>query len=244
MSPDGDEERVYPSPPPSGPPSPVEPSSPPPAGPTASAPATAVAGRLPSFGSPFLYGTFAIVTVGVALGGVGIALGLIALFTFGPPIAAGLLLPLRFVDLGISLVQYLGGAIAFALWMQRCYRNLPALGEQDPHWSPGWAAGAWFVPVGNLFIPYLIARELWRASGPRDSGQHPLIGCWWMGLLATLALDLVPRLTGIALVPLDTIVAVLSNAVIAGAGVLAIRFVHLLTTRQIATASRLAAATT
>jgi hypothetical protein len=205
--------------------------------------AAAAPGQLPSFGSPFLYGTFAIVTVSIALAGVAIAMGLIALFTFGPPIAAGLLVPLRFVDFGISIVQYLGGAIMFALWMQRCYRNLPALGEQDPHWSPGWAAAAWFVPVGNLFIPYLIARELWRSSGPRDSGQHPLIGLWWIGLLATLALDLVPRLTGIALVPLDTIVAALSNVVIAGAGVLAIRFVHLLTARQIATASRLAATT-
>jgi hypothetical protein len=241
MSAEGDEERVYPSPPDSYP-SPPEPGSPPPTEPAAPAPALH-AGRLPSFGSPFLYGTFAIVTVGIALGGVGIAMGLIALLTFGPLIAAGLLVPLRFVDFGISLVQYLGGAVAFALWMQHCYRNLAALGEQDPHWSAGWAAGAWFVPVGNLFIPYLIARELWRSSGPGDTGQHPLIGLWWIGLLATLALDLVPRLTGIALVPLDPIVAVLSNVVIAGAGVLAIRFVHLLTTRQIATASRLASTT-
>ena len=35
--------------------------------------------------------------------------------------------------------------------------------------SPGWAIGGWFIPIGNLFIPYGVVVQAWNRSIPSDN---------------------------------------------------------------------------
>jgi hypothetical protein len=85
----------------------------------------------------------------------------------------------------IELALALAALIALLLWVYRANRNARALGAQGMTYSPGWSVGWFFVPFANLVMPYLVVREIWKASTP-DAGEHwrqarvsPLFGSWW-----------------------------------------------------------------
>jgi hypothetical protein len=100
----------------------------------------------------------------------------------------------------IGLVQgalFLGTAVAFIMWFSRAYENIGRLGAGPLRYRKGWAIGAWFVPILNLFRPKQIANDIWRGSDP-DMGRLPdasdwrdgpipglLFGLWWLLWLAT-----------------------------------------------------------
>jgi hypothetical protein len=80
-------------------------------------------------------------------------------------------------------------AVVFSVWMYRSYRNLLDMGVERLCHSPGWAAGSCFAPILGLFLPCVIAQEMWRASDPDqpiDTWEWPhgkgsaLIGWWWV----------------------------------------------------------------
>lgn len=83
-------------------------------------------------------------------------------------------------------------AVLFIVWFYRAYANLGALGAGELRYGTGWAAGAWFVPILNLFRPKQIADDIWRASDPElgepgawRSGPVPVVyGVWWTAWLA------------------------------------------------------------
>lgn len=70
-----------------------------------------------------------------------------------------------------SLVGLVQGAATLAavvlvmIWMYRLASNHRAL-HRDGRWGPGWAIGGWFLPPFLYVIPFLMLRELWRASDP------------------------------------------------------------------------------
>src|SRR5262249_43015408 len=76
-------------------------------------------------------------------------------------------------------------AVTFMFWIYRASRNARALGAKEMKYSPGWSVGWFFVPVAELFMPYLVMRELWKASSPVARGQwqqstvSPVLGAWW-----------------------------------------------------------------
>jgi hypothetical protein len=80
-------------------------------------------------------------------------------------------------------------AIAFCMWFYRAYKNLKAWGIPGLKYSAGWAVGYFFIPILNLFRPYQIAQEIWKASDPqvpleagpqwRDNSGSSVIGAWW-----------------------------------------------------------------
>ena len=83
-------------------------------------------------------------------------------------------------------VVYLLTVVAFATWKVEAYRLAPALGGEPTERTPGWAAGGYFIPIGNLWIPYQIMKEIWDASDPRDVGMDTwaersgtLLVVWW-----------------------------------------------------------------
>lgn len=63
----------------------------------------------------------------------------------------------------ISSILALICAIFFILWFRRAYYNLSQL-VLNVSYSDGWAAGAWFVPIVNLFRPYKIMKELYEKT--------------------------------------------------------------------------------
>jgi hypothetical protein len=89
----------------------------------------------------------------------------------------------------LQMVTIIGSYITFLMWFHRAHRNLPSLGNRGLKYSPGWAVGAWFVPILNLFRPYQIMAEIWRGSDPNNvrlDSQYQqyarvssLVGLWW-----------------------------------------------------------------
>jgi hypothetical protein len=57
-------------------------------------------------------------------------------------------------------------------------------------YSPGWAVGSFFVPILNIFRPYQIAQEIWKASDPeastvswKQSKPGIVVILWWLSAL-------------------------------------------------------------
>src|SRR5438093_12382214 len=69
----------------------------------------------------------------------------------------------------IYFLAFIPGAFGFLTWLQRAYRNLPALHATELRYTPGWAVGSWFIPLVNLFAPHQVVSELWKASDPSTS---------------------------------------------------------------------------
>ena len=178
-------------------------------------PVTSQAGSAHPFVSAMPLATAATIVVGVALVGyflvvVGQLVGLAAgLGLVGSAVTAGatvLSLPGDLLLFG----GLLGGAITVPMWMYRSNRNLSAQGAEGLRWSPGLSAGGWFIPLANLFIPFMALDELERwARGKPDS---PFIWVSWASMLqawlfaAVLTVVLIAT-TGLDLVGLALVVA-------------------------------------
>jgi hypothetical protein len=100
-------------------------------------------------------------------------------------------LVIRFLLVGILLLT----AVFFLIWIYRTHKNLTVLGATELKYSPGWAVGGFFVPLVNLFRPYQVVTEIWKASARearRGGGinwkyEHVPVyfGVWWgLGLLS------------------------------------------------------------
>jgi hypothetical protein len=99
--------------------------------------------------------------------------------------------------LAVLKLLTLAAVVLFLVWMYRASRNVHARGRAGMTVSP-WGAVAWFfVPLGNLFMPYVAMSGLSRASAPRsgaesrDGGFPPAsVLVWWLLLVASYAVTL------------------------------------------------------
>lgn len=97
--------------------------------------------------------------------------------------ASGLPIAMLSVRAAMALVT----GVVFLVWLRRGYRNLIAMGTLGLRHKPGWAVGAWFVPLMNLGRPIEIVNDTWRASDPElpagDSSWYmlrpPRWHAWW-----------------------------------------------------------------
>ncbi|MFJ3980085.1 DUF4328 domain-containing protein [Streptomyces sp. NPDC090021] len=86
----------------------------------------------------------------------------------------------------LQLLTLLPTVVVFIVWFHRVRTNGGIFRPGAFTLGPGWAIGAWFIPVANLFLPYRIARETWRAStqrGPDGSDRTApaaLLTSWWV----------------------------------------------------------------
>lgn len=75
------------------------------------------------------------------------------------------------------------GWVTASLWLHRARRNAEALDPSAPHaLAAGWAWGGWVTPVVALWFPFLLVRDVRRATTPR--APSALLGCWWALFLA------------------------------------------------------------
>jgi hypothetical protein len=121
-----------------------------------------------------------------------------------------------------------GSAIAVPMWMHRVFRNLPALGEQGMRWSPAWAAGAWFVPIMNLYVPYQVMRILWSSFGD----GRPLVQWWWAAWIGAYVLQIASNELSRFNRPLGDVTGVLNDAATIIAGFLLITIIRRITRRE------------
>jgi hypothetical protein len=77
------------------------------------------------------------------------------------------LAPLNAVQLLVSVATLATGVLTI-VWMFRIAHNVRAFGRMTT-WSPLFAIFGWFLPPLVLYIiPFLVLRELWKASDPTD----------------------------------------------------------------------------
>lgn len=96
---------------------------------------------------------------------------------------------------GIFVLTQLVIAVLFVTWMFRAAKNNEALGRTNARFGPGWAIGAWFVPIANLVMPALVMQDLWRGSDAtrrrddaawRNAPGSWLVGWWWAAWIISL----------------------------------------------------------
>lgn len=103
---------------------------------------------------------------------------------------------------GGKFILYLVTIVVFGRWIFLAQRNLPELGARLLRFTPGWAVGAFFVPVVNLWAPCQAMNQLVRASrDPRTwelEDTPAVIVIWWaLWLIVQVAGDAAARtLTG------------------------------------------------
>lgn len=81
----------------------------------------------------------------------------------------------------IQGVATLAAVVLVMIWMHRLATNHRTL-HRTGTWGPGWAIGGWFLPPLLYVIPFLMFRQLWRASDP----DVPLDGDWRSGAVSWL----------------------------------------------------------
>ncbi|MEL5956201.1 DUF4328 domain-containing protein [Streptomyces sp. CLV115] len=83
-----------------------------------------------------------------------------------------------------SLVS-LATAVVFIIWFRRVRLNAEVFDPSMQPMKPGWAVGAWFVPIANLVLPRRIAGGIWTASaqtntdGSWRSVPATVMNLWW-----------------------------------------------------------------
>lgn len=96
-----------------------------------------------------------------------------------------------------DLVFGLSYGVGMLAWLYRAFTVAHATGAAPLTASPGWAVGAYFVPLANLYLPYRNMAQLWRATAPEDAGPSAkprLVALWWFCFVAGVILDqTVPR---------------------------------------------------
>jgi len=143
----------------------------------------------------------------------------------------------------------LAGAVAIAalvlhiLWAWRSAHNARALGRTGARLAPGWAIGAWFIPIANFVLVYILFSDLWRSSDPdseRGDGWRrlpgsPLVRLWIVGyaggvvlLFASIGL----AITGVTGVSTTRTLLVIGGVVGAAGTVLSILVVRDINARQ------------
>jgi hypothetical protein len=87
------------------------------------------------------------------------------------------------------LATTVGVFIATLFWLYRARRNLEALGVAGLESSPGRAVASFLIPLENLYRPWQVLLETWKATmGTSGDGRRawlharpsPLLTPWWL----------------------------------------------------------------
>jgi hypothetical protein len=92
----------------------------------------------------------------------------------------------------VRLALFAVTAGIFLFWVYQARANVRALGVRRPRFTRGRSVAAFLVPGPNLFRPYAVLGEIWRASDPaildpfgwRDARVPRLVRLWWGTVLA------------------------------------------------------------
>jgi hypothetical protein len=96
------------------------------------------------------------------------------------------------------LVAFVASAVVFVIWLWQARENAERLCQAPHRRAHGWVIGSWICPVVNLWFPFMVVDDVYRASRPDNKpylhdlrsvpGSH-LLALWWALWLGSLALD-------------------------------------------------------
>ncbi|HEY7866453.1 MAG TPA: DUF4328 domain-containing protein [Psychromonas sp.] len=82
-----------------------------------------------------------------------------------------------------SLLAFVASALLILQWIYRANYNARQLGAQKMNYTPAWSIAYYFIPVFNLWKPYLAMKEIWLASkNPVDlrfAKSSSILPIWW-----------------------------------------------------------------
>jgi hypothetical protein len=94
-------------------------------------------------------------------------------------------------------IAVIAAGVVFLVWLRRARHNAEILCLADHRKVHGWVIGAWICPVANLWFPFMIMDDVYRASRPtnptnltdlRTVPGSPVLETWWtLWLAVTLA---------------------------------------------------------
>ncbi len=65
----------------------------------------------------------------------------------------------------LRVVAFLASIVTFLAWFWYAYNNTIAFDTEPPPYEQGWALGAWFVPIINLWRPLQMIRWIAERAG-------------------------------------------------------------------------------
>ncbi|HEX6360754.1 DUF4328 domain-containing protein [Actinophytocola sp.] len=98
----------------------------------------------------------------------------------------------------VYLLALVAAGVVFIVWLWRVRLNAEILCRAPHRLGRGWATGSWICPVVNLWFPFMIVDDVYRASRPtnvpdlfdlRSVPWSRWLGLWWALWLGGLALD-------------------------------------------------------
>lgn len=130
-------------------------------------------------------------------------------------------------------------ALAFVTWLYFAIGTNQRRGRKKKY-GPGWAAGAFVIPIASLVLPYLVMSEVFdNAPRTRDSTRRSLVAGWWGSFLVMRFFDAFSTFATMGY-DSDSIedlmvwngVVLVGNAIWLGAALLAVLLVREVTRRQ------------
>lgn len=100
---------------------------------------------------------------------------------------------------GLTFLLGISVFVLMIIWLAKARRTANRFGGTETTWSPGWAVGAWFIPLANVILVKLIFIEVERlsssAADPVPVGNRwkqvklKADGWWWffLGLAGIVA---------------------------------------------------------
>ncbi|RLU90427.1 hypothetical protein CTZ27_21085 [Streptomyces griseocarneus] len=80
----------------------------------------------------------------------------------------------------LHYVLLIATGVLWVVWFRRARVNAELFAPGTHRFSTGWAVGAWFTPVVNLWFPKQIADDIHRASSPvGQPASKGLLNAWW-----------------------------------------------------------------
>ncbi|MDX2361187.1 MAG: DUF4328 domain-containing protein [Crocinitomicaceae bacterium] len=134
----------------------------------------------------------------------------------------------------VYTLVFLLSAIFFIMWFRRAYFNLHLLVSNKLRYSEGWAAGAWFIPIFNLFGPYNIATDLHTYTETMlldkgliepDPKRIQIKNAWWaLWIIGSILGNIGSRMDD-KMVNEGAVIAIIASVITIGAGLLAIKMI-------------------
>lgn len=129
--------------------------------------------------------------------------------------------------------------VLHAMWIYRATWNSNVIRPLAGRISPGWAVGWYFVPVADLWMPFIAMRQTWTTS-LQSAAQWGLLAGWWalwvLGSIAfwgVIVLAVLTELTpGTEVIGLLTLVDVFGVIISVLSSVLFIQIVRRITAAQ------------
>ncbi|CDR08114.1 protein kinase domain-containing protein [Streptomyces iranensis] len=72
--------------------------------------------------------------------------------------------------------------VVWLVWFRTAYINSTVLHPGRQRFGSGYAVGAWFIPIAQLWLPKQIANDVWDSSTPPGPGRRgrAVLHWWWM----------------------------------------------------------------